>query len=291
MSELTTSEYYAWVQLRRRCTSDTHKQYERYRGRGITFCDRWETYENFLEDMGRKPTSKHSIDRIDNNGNYEPGNCRWATKKEQGRNRSTNRFLEFNGESKSIAEWAEIYGLSYETLRSRINLGWTVEDAIETASMRKKLTINGKTKNWAAWAKENGISPSCIKDRIKRGVSGDKLLAKPEADKIISVDGKDKRVADLSKEYGINPGVIYDRVKKGLPFEDVIRKTPRKTIKLNGEEKTITEWAKFSGMGVTTLRGRLEKGWSIEDAIETPVGEMKVYSGKRVNIAAIKESR
>lgn len=85
-------EYICWTGMKQRCSNPDHDSYERYGGRGITVCDRWvDSFENFLADMGRKPSAAHSIDREDNDGNYEPGNCRWATGVEQQANRACSR--------------------------------------------------------------------------------------------------------------------------------------------------------------------------------------------------------
>lgn len=84
-------EYVSWTNMKMRCNNPLHNRYQRYGGRGITVCERWNEFPNFFEDMGPKPSPKHSLDRIDNSGNYEPGNCRWATVKQQNNNRSSNR--------------------------------------------------------------------------------------------------------------------------------------------------------------------------------------------------------
>ncbi len=101
-------EYRIWAGMIRRCHSPTDGAFEYYGGRGIGVCTRWrESFPNFMADIGPRPSAMHSIDRIDNDGNYEPGNCRWATWKQQARNRRTNRRISANGESATLAEWAE----------------------------------------------------------------------------------------------------------------------------------------------------------------------------------------
>ena len=90
--ESTSVEYRIWGHMLERCENQKHKSFPRYGGRGIIVCSRWADFSNFLLDMGRRPSPSHSIDRINNDGNYEPGNCRWATPKEQGRNRSNNKI-------------------------------------------------------------------------------------------------------------------------------------------------------------------------------------------------------
>lgn len=114
-----------------RCDRPANKRFHRYGGRGITVCERWrESFENFLADMGRRPPGT-TIDRIDNDGNYEPGNCRWATRREQRLNSSQNHFLSFRGETLPLCVWAERLGLPTYVIRARLNrLGWSVEDAL-----------------------------------------------------------------------------------------------------------------------------------------------------------------
>jgi hypothetical protein len=120
--ECKTVEYRCWYHMKTRCYNKNANRYKNYGGRGIKVCDRWlHSYENFLADMGRKPTQKHSIDRIDVNGNYESNNCRWATTKEQGENTTTNVYYYFNGEKKTITQIAQNVGMDRKVLWARVN--------------------------------------------------------------------------------------------------------------------------------------------------------------------------
>lgn len=114
----------------RRCRETTHFAYSRYGGRGITVCDRWASFDNFFADMGAKPEGR-SLDRINNNGNYEPTNCRWATKYEQDNNRRSNRLFTVNGVTRTIAEWSRHTGIKAGRLYDRVlTNGWSMERAI-----------------------------------------------------------------------------------------------------------------------------------------------------------------
>lgn len=129
-------EYDAWVRMIRRCTNPKDSQYARYGGRGITVCGRWmESVEVFIADMGPRPSSLHSLDRIDNDRGYEPGNCRWATVTEQANNRRTNVFLEFEGKRMTINQWERATGISQYAIRHRLKKGWPVRDVL-TRPMR-----------------------------------------------------------------------------------------------------------------------------------------------------------
>lgn len=124
-----TSTYNIWAGLIQRCTNPHNREYPRYGGRGIAVCERWlKSFSDFLSDMGEKPAGK-SIDRIDNDGNYEPGNCRWATRKEQQRNRSTTAMLTYRGKTLPMAAWAEKLGIKRKILERRIRDGWPLEKA------------------------------------------------------------------------------------------------------------------------------------------------------------------
>lgn len=129
-----TPEYMAWDSMKSRCNNPDHPDWDNYGGRGIKVCELWsESFESFLEDMKRRPSSKHSIDRYpDNNGNYEKTNCRWATWDEQARNRRNNHIITFRGETKNLTEWAESCGLTLTALSLRLHKGWTVERALTT---------------------------------------------------------------------------------------------------------------------------------------------------------------
>lgn len=128
-----TPTWNSWISMIQRCRDKNCANYARYGASGITVCDKWMTFENFLSDMGERADGM-SIDRIDGTKGYEPGNCRWATSKQQARNMKTNRLLEFRGENISLAEWAERLGLNSSTIRTRLRDGWTVDRALKTPS-------------------------------------------------------------------------------------------------------------------------------------------------------------
>jgi hypothetical protein len=117
-----------------RCSRTNHPAFHRYGGRGITVCQRWrESFWAFVEDMGERPAGA-SIERIDNDKGYEPGNCKWATSKEQQRNRCNNRRIEFNGQTRTMAEWSEVTGIKLSALKNRLGsrLKWSPERALTT---------------------------------------------------------------------------------------------------------------------------------------------------------------
>lgn len=129
-----SAEYGIWRTMKTRCLNPNSPEWSRYGGRGITICDRWNhSFQAFLEDMGPRPSPAHSIDRFpDNDGNYEPSNCRWATSKQQGRNRRSTHMLSWNDETMCATDWAIKLGMRVGTLLMRLQYGWSVEEALTT---------------------------------------------------------------------------------------------------------------------------------------------------------------
>lgn len=134
-----TSEFNIWQHIKDRCFNSNNKKYKHYGGRGIKVCKEWiESFEQFLMDMGSRPTIKHTIERIDTNGDYCKGNCKWATKKEQNRNRTITKYVTYNEIEKPLSEWIEELKLNDKTVRSRLENGWSVLDAFTRLNQQGK---------------------------------------------------------------------------------------------------------------------------------------------------------
>jgi hypothetical protein len=137
MTRVRTLTYGVWYAMRQRCINPKYSNYRHYGARGITVCTRWdESFSAFIEDMGLQPPGLQ-IDRIDNAGNYEPGNCRWTTPAENNRNHGRNRNYTLHGETKCLTDWAAQAGMSYQALQNRLTLGWNFEEAINTPILRR----------------------------------------------------------------------------------------------------------------------------------------------------------
>lgn len=128
-----SSEYKTWIAMKARCKYACVESYPEYGGRGISVCQEWSSsFEVFFKDMGPKPTKKHSIDRIDPNGNYEPSNCRWANAIEQANNRRTNVNVTYGGHSGTLKSVCRKLGVNYKSVHRRLNAGWSLKRAFET---------------------------------------------------------------------------------------------------------------------------------------------------------------
>lgn len=127
-----TREYIAWKAMRQRCNDPNSIGYPNYGGRGIKVCDRWDDFSLFFADIGPAPSTAHTPERIDNDGNYEPGNVRWATRAEQSRNTRVNHLLTFQGRTQPVVDWADELGLKRDTVYRRLYRGWSIEKTLTT---------------------------------------------------------------------------------------------------------------------------------------------------------------
>ena len=175
------SEYNCWASMFQRCENPANTNYRHYGGRGIKVCDRWRDFANFIADMGKRPTPKHTIDRIDNNGHYEPGNCRWITQAEQMNNTRRNVYLEHNGQRMTVTQWAEQLGTLQQIISGRLMLGWSVADAVtKPIHIDRVLEHDGKTMTINEWETHLGFSRNVVRGRLKLGWSVHDALTTPK---------------------------------------------------------------------------------------------------------------
>lgn len=181
-----TSTYKSWIDMIQRCTNTKNERYGDYGGRGIAICERWHDFRNFLADMGEKPSGL-TIERRNNNGNYEPDNCYWATYSQQVRNRRNSIILTYKGQTRHLIEWADHLGISYGILHSRWKRGWSVEEVLSRSLHQTKegkshfhlLTFRDETLSLSDWAKRTGIPFDRLKRRIHRGWNVEDALTRP----------------------------------------------------------------------------------------------------------------
>lgn len=180
VKEITTThgqsysvEYQTWASMKDRCSNSNSENFINYGGRGISVCDRWlNSFENFYNDIGDRPSDDHSIDRINNDGNYEPGNCKWSTSEEQNNNTSRNKFYNYNGKNYSIEQLSKEYNINENTLTTRLSRGLTIEEAINKPIGEHSGNTVMKL------SKETGINNKTLYSRLRRGYSIEEAINK-----------------------------------------------------------------------------------------------------------------
>lgn len=184
-----TPEYKIWAYTKARCYNKKHKNYNDYGGRGIIVCERWlNSFKNFYEDMGKRPSDKHSIERKNNNLNYSPENCYWATRKEQANNRRSNHLIEYKGRTQTVSMWADEIGIDKKHLLIRIN-SWGIEKAFNEPIKKPTLIeFNKEIKTIKEWANIFNINKCVLRERIlKMKWPIERALKEPVKSKRLSI--------------------------------------------------------------------------------------------------------
>ena len=176
-----TTEHGTWKSMKGRCYNKKNPKYPRYGARGIKLHPSWEnSFETFLKDMGKRPEDCDSIERLDNDGDYAPGNCKWATAKEQANNTSENINILYRGKTKTLHQWCDELGLNYHSTYGRIiTRGWDVDRAFTAPTTRPPVMVehNGEAKSISQWGRDLDIPTSTIQNWIStRGMSIDEVI-------------------------------------------------------------------------------------------------------------------
>jgi hypothetical protein len=190
--QANSDEFKIWTHIEQRCNNPKRRGYHNYGGRGIKICEAWTSklqprgvaFQNFIKHVGSRPSKNHSIDRFpDKDGNYEPGNVRWATRQEQANNTRRNHMLTFKGESKTISLWAKDLSIPSKVIHGRLSLGWSVDDALGIPPNRglskDSITYMGEKITWAELASLHGILADTLIYRVKHGWSLEEALTTP----------------------------------------------------------------------------------------------------------------
>ena len=223
------AEYGTWHQMRSRCKLITHRQYAYYGGRGIRVCPEWDTsFAAFYRDMGPRPPGA-SLDRIDNNGPYAPGNCRWASPSEQAANRRGTIVVTHLGKAEPLCRLASAHGVRHRTAYARYRAGWSLDRVLGLAPVYTRpaavLTLGGITKTISEWARLSGVSDSGFRRRLRRGWDPQAAVSLPSDatfGKHIEVAGRLTSVSAAARAAGLRPHTVWKRIKRGWTVEQAL---------------------------------------------------------------------
>jgi hypothetical protein len=179
-----TAEYQIWAQIIQRCFNPNHPKYENYGARGIDMDPRWrKSFSTFLAELGKRPSRKYSVERVDNDKGYWPDNVRWDTVKNQSRNKTTSRLVEYKGKEIPLPELAEKAGIPRKRFQARLDGGMSVEEAVKRPLKKvQKFVFHGHAHNLREWSEITGISYNTLRSRIytKGWTLAQALTSKPE---------------------------------------------------------------------------------------------------------------
>lgn len=226
--------YKVWAGIRARCNNPRDTNYNYYGGRGIQVCERWDEFTSFLEDMGERPSLKHSIERDNVDGDYCPENCRWATQKEQSLNKRCTIRLTVGGETRTAVEWCKLHGVEYDALFFRYQQGWSDEECVYGRPPQNTLEYMGKTQTIKEWAEELGINYRTLirRHRDFQWSPEECLMGRSSSNHARSIilmeyKGKVQSMNAWCRELGVHQATAYSRYRKN-PSPDYVFSKPRK---------------------------------------------------------------
>ena len=224
-----TAEYNTWISIQQRCENPKTESYQYYGARGIKMCARWrESFLNFYEDMGARPSEYHSIERKNRDGDYEPDNCMWADRKTQANNKSTNVLITHEGRTQTAAQWADELDLRYATILERIGKGLTPEEILSTRRLDETLlTLDGLTLNLKEWGAKLNLKPSILSKRLAKGMPIEKVLATGSLKGWrLEYQGEEISGDELATRVGMSASTLRQRIRLGCTVEEAISLPP-----------------------------------------------------------------
>jgi hypothetical protein len=261
----STRTYRIWANIRTRCGK---RGWLRYSGNGITVCERWESFANFLEDVGEIPDHM-TLDRIDNSKGYDPSNVRLATAKDQARNRTSNSLITIGGVTKPHWQWCEEHGISWTTLHTRIYaLGWAEQDWLKPARSYSRAALPDAPSRTRAYRIWHSIRNRCGELGCERYVANGIGLCDRWMD-----------FANFFADIGeIPPGMSLDRIDNAKGYEpgnvrlasakqQARNRTTNRLVTIDGVTKTLADWSEEHGLPKHMLRQRVEAGWPEKDLL------------------------
>lgn len=295
---IDSPEYAAWHAMKDRCSNPKAPSWHRYGGRGITICDRWkDSFTNFYADMGPRQSDRHSIDRINNDGNYEPSNCRWATNVEQSYNRANTLTITLpNGDQVNTAEAREALNLKRGTFYSRHYRDTPLEIPVPERELHLYKGQYLNTTELAKYSPE-GVTAQVISIRIWDGHPVERAVELPISKTDLHIFGYDLlTIPDIAERTGLKAHnirhhirrnklsaeqavnfMLYGEVVKGMRTPEAAGRGNKKEYEYQGKFYQVSGLAKLSGLPANVITDRLHSGMSVENALTQPIKQTKLY--------------
>jgi len=271
-----TPEYTAWTSMKQRCLNSNAQAYKDYGGRGITVCQRWQdSYEAFLEDVGPRPGKGYSLEREHSDGNYEPGNAHWATRIAQARNTRASRLLTHQGETLTVAGWAERLGIPKHTITNRLNQGLEIEAVFGPTKLKPRTgferTIGVERDAWKAMLHRctNPKHPAWSKYGGRGILVCERWLG--SFDNFLADVGARPGPGYSLERKDVNGNYELDNCKWATRTEQMRNTRKTRWLTLHGVTRSLSEWAEVTGINYETIRNRLRKGLSVERVLALAV--------------------